>query len=152
MELTLGLAIITVCGTVAGIAGYFLMRRKFERELELNRKKQEELAQKAYEMAVLKEIGDRIGYSLDAQKIVEIITRSLGQLFSFSTASSMIFDGEYDKIIFECNVRETVSPQFIADVKVKMLAAFSEMLQEPLVDIDVDESVVGELVDENDKY
>ena len=152
MELTFGLAIITVIGTVCGIAGYFLMRRKFFKELEVGREREEELAQKAYEMTVLKEIGDRIGYSLDASKIVEIITRSLGQLFSFSTVSSMIFDENREKILFECNVRETVSSQFVGEVKVKMLAAFSEMLQEPLVDVDVDESVVGALVDESDKF
>ncbi|MDP2632984.1 MAG: ATP-binding protein [Candidatus Curtissbacteria bacterium] len=152
MELTFGLVIVTVLGTLAGIAGYFLMRREFKRELEINRRKQEELAQKAYEMTVLKEIGDRIGYSLDAAKIVEIISRSLEQLLSYSTVSSMIYDSEEDKIRFKCNVIETVSQQFINDVKVKMLAAFSEMQQVPVVDLDVDESISGTIVDESGKY
>lgn len=151
MELTVGLVIVTVLGTFAGIAGYFLMRREFKRELEINRREQAEIAQKAYEMTVLKEIGDRIGYSLDAAKIVEIISRSLEQLLSYSTVSSMIYDSEEDKIRFKCDVKETVSQQFINDVKVKMLAAFSEM-QEPVVDLDVDESISGAIVDESNKY
>ena len=152
MDLTIALPIFTVIGTVCGIAGYFLMRRKFLKELEVGKARQAELAQKAYEMAVLKEIGDRIGYSLDAAKIVEIISRSLGQLLPFSTASNMILDSAEDKIRFECNVRETVGRKFIDEVKTKMLMAFAEMLQEPLVDIDVDESVVGAILDENDNY
>lgn len=152
MELTYALAAFTIIGTICGVAGYFLMRHKFIKELEINRKRQEELAQKAYEMAVLKEIGDRIGYSLDVSKIVEIISRSFGQLLSFSTASNMILEENEDKIRFECNVSETVSRKFIDEVKTKMLAAFSEMLQEPLVDIDIDESITGAILDESDKY
>lgn len=148
MELTVSLAIVTIIGTVAGIAGYFLMRQKFMAELAKGRRREAELSRKAYETAVLKEIGDRIGYSLDAAKIVEIISGSLGDLIPYSTVSHMILDRNEEKIRFEIHVNESVNRNFIADVKTKILAAFSEMLQEPLVDIDVDERISGKILDE----
>ena len=150
MDITIGLAYIAIIGTLAGIIGYFLMRAKFLRELEIGKGREVMLARHAYETAVLKEIGDRIGYSLNAVKIVEIISRSLGQLLSYSTVSYMIFIESDEKIRFDCNVKETVSGNFIKDVKSKMLAALSEMLAEPLVDIDVDESIAGTILDETE--
>lgn len=149
MDITVGLAIVTIIGTAAGIAGYFLMRRKYTLEIARGKKREEELAAKVYEVRVISEIDRRIGYSLDAAKIVEIISGSLGDLMPFSTVSHMILDEEHGNILFECHVNETVSPKFIADVKVKMLAAFAEMLQEPLRDVDVDERVAGRILDEN---
>lgn len=148
MDVTVSLATLTIIGTTAGIAGYFLMRRKYEGEIARGKKREEDLASKIYEVRVISEIDRRIGYSLNAGKIVEIISGSLGDLMPFSTVSHMILDEEEGSILFECHVNETVSPRFIADVKVKMLAAFSEMLQEPLRDIDIDERVAGQILDE----
>ena len=148
MDLTISLTLVTIIGTVAGIAGYFLMRQKFLSELAYGKKRESELARKAYETAVLKEIGDRIGYSLDATKIIEIISGSLGDLLPYSTVSHMVLSPEEEKIQLQIQVNQSVNKNFIADVKMKMLAAFSEMLQEPLVDIDVDERIAGKILDE----
>ncbi len=145
---TLSLGLVTIIGTLAGIAGYFLMRRKFERELENGRAGQVELAQKAYETAVLKEIGDRIGYSLDGAKIVEIVSGSLGKLLPYSAVSYIILDSKENKVRFACNVSETVSANFVREVKTKMLAAVSEMNQEPLTDTGVDEAISGAILDD----
>lgn len=145
---TLSLGLVTIIGTLAGIAGYFLMRRKFERELENGRARQVELAQKAYETVVLKEIGDRIGYSLDGAKIVEIISGSLGKLLPYSAVSYIILDPKENKVRFACNVSETVSEDFVREIKTKMLAAVSEMNQEPLTDIQVDEAISGAILDD----
>lgn len=147
MELTVSLAVITIIGSVCGIAGYFLMRRKFMAALELGEQREAELARRAYETAVLKEIGERIGYSLDASKIIEIISASLTNLIPFSTVSHMEFYKSEEKIKFEVHVNEVVSKKFIEEVKVKMLVAFSEMLQEPLKDIDLDERITGKILD-----
>ena len=142
------LAAITIVGTVAAVLGYFLMRRKYTGQLEVSREHEEELAKSAYETQVLKEIGDRIGYSLDAGKIIEIISGSLGKLLPYSTVAHMIIDEKQEKVIFATYVAETVSPKFIKDVKTRMLAAFSEMRQEAVVDSDVDESISGAVLDE----
>ncbi|MEX2027996.1 MAG: ATP-binding protein [Candidatus Curtissbacteria bacterium] len=146
---TLTLATVTIVGTLAGIAGYFLMRQKFERELESGQARQVELAQKAYETAVLKEIGDRIGYSLDGAKIVEIVSGSLGKLLPYSAVSHIILDSKEGKVRFACNVSETVSSSFVREVKTKMLAAVTEMNQEPLVDTQVDEAISGTILDDS---
>lgn len=149
MDLTISLAAVTIIGTLSGIAGYFLMRAKYKRELAIGRSREAELSAKVYEIAVLKEIAERIGYSLDAVKIIEIISGSLGQLLAYSTVSHMILaDG--DRISFVCSVRESVSQSFIKDVRGKMLAALSEMLMEVRLDADVDESVSGAILDETD--
>lgn len=150
MELTVTLAIITIIGTLAGIAGYLLMRAKFLRELSTGKKREEELASKAYETAVLAQINQRIGYSLDGAKIVEIISGSLGQLLDYSTVSYMILAKEGGKIPFVCNVREAVARSFVGQVKQKMMAAVSEMTQEPITDADVDESIAGAILDEGE--
>jgi len=148
MDTTVTLVIVMVIGTFAGILGYYFERQKFNEELARRKKREEELARKAYETIILKEIGDRIGYSLDGAKIIEIISGSLGRLLPFSTVSYMILNEKEEKIIFSCTVAETVSPAFIDDVKIKMLAAFSEMAQRPFNKSDLDESVRGVILDE----
>jgi signal transduction histidine kinase len=152
MDLTIGLAaIVTTVSALSGVLGYFLMRAKFMRELALSKKKEEELARRAYETAILKEIGDRIGYSLDAVKIIEIISNSLGKLLPYSTVSHMIFDKLKDKINFTCVVNEPVSRNFINDVKNKMLLAASEMAQKPFLESEIDESIEGSILDDRSK-
>ncbi|MBI2327953.1 hypothetical protein HYU92_06575 [Candidatus Curtissbacteria bacterium] len=148
MDISLGLAIATIIGSISGISGYFLMRQKFMRELEAGKRNQEELARRAYETAVLKEIGERIGYSLDGAKIVEIISGSLGGLLPYSTVSYLIINDESEKVIFACSVKESVSREFVKEVKAKVLAAVSEMTQKPLLTSEVDESITGVILDE----
>ena len=96
----------------------------------------------------MKEIGERIGYSLDGAKIVEIISGSLGGLLPYSTVAYIITREDDEKVIFECSVKESVSNQFVKEVKAKMLAAVSEMTQKPLLASEVDESITGVILDE----
>src|SRR6185369_7073806 len=65
-----------------------------------------ELQQKVYQAQVLKEIGERIGYSLDTAKIVDIITSSLGNLLDYDTVAYMVLENS-GKIIFKCHVEKT---------------------------------------------
>lgn len=150
MEITVTLAIITIAGTLAGIAGYLAMRAKFLRQLSVAQKRQEELAKKSYETAVLAQINQRIGYSLNGAKIVEIISGSLGQLLDYSTVSYMILDEAVAKIPFVCNIAEPVPRSFVGEVRKKMMAAVSEMLGEPVTDADIDESIAGAILDEGE--
>lgn len=135
-------------GAAFGIFGFLFMLRRFRRQVEISKKREEELGRRAYETAILKEIGDRIGYSLDADKIVEIISGSLGKLVSYSTVSYMIRDKKKGKMLFFCDVNESVSPKFIKDVKIKMVAAFSEMTQKPLFSNEVEEGITGTVLSE----
>lgn len=142
---------LAIIGLIAfGSASIFLafavMRAKFMREIAVSKNREEELSRRAYETAVLKEIGDRIGYSLDAGKIVEIISHSLGSLIPYSTVSYMIFDDKREKVQFWCNVSQSVSAKFVDQVKHVMLMGATEMMQKPLMANDLDETISGNLL------
>ena len=129
-------------------AGFILVRQKYTGEVAASKQREEEFKRKMYEAEVLKEIGDRIGYSLDAAKIVEIISGSLGKLLPHSTICHMLFDKKEDKVNFSCSVNEPVSPLFIKDVREKMIISSKEILQTPIMESEISESIAGAVLDE----
>lgn len=116
-----------------------------------NRKKlllqEEELKHRLYEVSILKELGERIGYSLDLEKITDIITSSLGSLFSYSTVSSLIF--KEGKIIFKSNLAQAVSSNFVAAVRSKMVASLEALLNQSLPSQNWEENIGGTIPDDN---
>ncbi len=100
--------------------------------------------QKVYQISVLKEIQDRISYSLDIEEIVDIIIGSLRHLFSYSTASSLILKD--NKIIFKTYVEERVSPRFILSVKDKMVESFTAIAGH--ISPEISEEMTGAPLDE----
>jgi len=129
-------------------AGFILVRQKYTGEVAASKQREEEFKRKMYEAEVLKEIGDRIGYSLDAAKIVEIISGSLGKLLPHSAICHMLFDEKEDKVNFSCSVNEPVSPLFIKDVREKMIISSKEILQKPIMESEISESIAGAVLDE----
>jgi len=107
-----------------------------------------ELQQKVYQAEVLKEISERIGYSLDTNKIVDIITSSLGNLLEYDTVSYMVLE-EGGKAVFKCHVENTVNHQFIEDVKHKMLMSYEAILNSKIPAGGMDESITGNLLDDS---
>lgn len=107
-----------------------------------------ELQQRIYQIQVLKEISERIGYSLDTSKIVEIITSSLGNLLEYDTVSYMVFEGD-DQLVFKCHVENSVTHAFVADVKEKMLLSIGAILNKDMGPVRVDESITGSILDDN---
>jgi PAS domain S-box-containing protein len=107
-----------------------------------------ELQQKVYQAEVLKEISERIGYSLDTNKIVDIITSSLGNLLEYDTVSYMVLvDG--GKAVFKCHVEKTVNHQFIEEVKHKMLMSYEAILDSKIPSQSMDESITGNILDDS---
>src|SRR3990170_1877717 len=129
-------------------AGFILIRQKYVGEVKASKTREEEFKRKMYETEVLREIGDRIGYSLDAAKIVEIISGSLGKLLPHSTICHMLFDEKEDKVNFSCSVNESVSPLFIKDVREKMIISSKEIMQKPIMESEISESIAGAVLDE----
>lgn len=110
--------------------------------------KQEEIEkQKLYQISVLKEIQDKISYSLDVEEIIDIITKSLKNLFPYSTASSIVV--KEDKLIFKTYVKESVNRFFVEQVKKSMLASISALLPNPPTF--VDEKLSGISLNETNK-
>ena len=107
-----------------------------------------ELQQKVYQAQVLKEISERIGYSLDTNKIVDIITSSLGNLLDYDTVSYMVLE-EDGKVVFKCHVENTVNHEFIEEVKEKMLMSYEAILNSEIQTAGLDESITGNILDDN---
>lgn len=87
-----------------------------------------EAAQKhrLYQISILKEVQDRIGYSLDIEKVIEVIMGSLRNLFPYSSTSSLIIKEGH--LVFKTYVNESVSHTFIEQVKKSMLASLGALL------------------------
>ena len=130
------------------VTGYIYTSVKERRFLRQEAGQSLELQQKVYQTQVLKEISERIGYSLDTNKIVEIITSSLGNLLEYDTVAYMMLE-ESGKIIFKCHVERTVNHEFIEQVKEKMLLSYSAILNREIKSANLDESVTGNILDDN---
>src|SRR5438552_18517797 len=107
---------------------YFSMREeKLKRILKEKGKKYQ---QKIYETTILEQIQNRIGYSLDTEKVTDVITGSIENLFVLSTTSSLILKN--GKLIFKTIIKEPVSTVFIMRVKEEMLKSLTDLLKEHL--------------------
>jgi PAS domain S-box-containing protein len=112
--------------------------------------KEHEMQRRMYEVSILKELGDRIGYSLNVQKIVDVVTSSLRKLLDYSTVSYLIM-GDEGRVIFHCIVEESINKRFIDDVEGRMIASLSAMTNKDIKIKDIDESISGTITDENNK-
>lgn len=120
----------------------FVFQRRTRRELEKRELLQK---QKVYQIAILKEVQDKIGYSLDVEKITDVITGSLKHLFPYSSTSGMVIKNQ--KLIFKTHVEQTVSSLFIQEVKKSMLASFNALAVN--VPIHLEEEISGSPLDEH---
>jgi len=128
----------------------FLFYKKAIKSEEILLERERELTRRIYETAILKEIGDRIGYSLDVANVIEIICGSLSKLFSFSTASSILISER--ELIFKCTLEESVDKVFIENIKHKMLASLSALLGEDISKKEIKEMLSGTVLDEEKKH
>ncbi len=108
--MSLPILISLICTIVFGLIAIILSIRE-ERAKRLLLEREDQQKQRLYEITILKEIQERIGYSLDIEKAMDVITGSLDNLFSFSAVSSMIIHD--DKIIFKSHFKEAVNQKFI---------------------------------------
>ncbi len=131
-----------------GVVFFFYIRRMLRERASLQGAAEQsvELQQKVYQIQVLKEIGERIGYTLDSSKIIEIVTGSIGPLLEYETVSYLLFNET--EIVFRCQVHQSVNHHFISQVKENMQAATAAMCGK-LVNFDkVDERMSGVILDD----
>ena len=126
---------------VLGVA-WFEFRRLYARLVD----REELMKRRMYEISILRELGDRIGYSLNVQKIVDIISSSLGNLLPYSVVVYML-PTESGRLLYHVNLAEPVSKGFIADARGRMLKSFSTLLGKNYTENDVDETVTGVVTD-----
>jgi len=142
--------LFSALGVAMGIFYYwqFLHLEKQYKNLEREKKKQQEvMGRKMYELAILKELGERVGYSLNIEKIVDIIICSLNQFIEFSAVSYMLLEPE--KIIFKIHLEKSVSHKFIDDVRERMLKSLSALLEREFKKSEIDESLAGAIIVED---
>ncbi|KKP32176.1 MAG: hypothetical protein A2312_01000 [Candidatus Staskawiczbacteria bacterium RIFOXYB2_FULL_32_9] len=118
----------------------FVSRKNRKIALDLI-EKEKEAKRKMYEIAILKELGDKMGYSLNIQKILEIIVSSLKQFVDYSSVSYMLLSPE--KIVFKSHFEKSTSRTFVNQIKVKMLDSLATILNKDLKTIKIDELFSG---------
>lgn len=119
----------------------FWWARRVKRELQA---KEREIKHRLYEIAILKEISDRTGYSLNIQKILDVIAGSLRQFIEYSAASYMLI--EPSKIVFKADLDRSVAPSFIKDIRERMLQSLEALLGRTLADMPVEETITGAIM------
>lgn len=103
-----------------------------------------EVKRRLYELAILKEIADRTGYSLNIQKILDVIVGSLNQFLEYSAVSYMLL--EPSKVVFKSDLERSVSTHFIKDIRTRMLSSLSALLGRDLADMEVEETITGAIM------
>lgn len=112
--------------------------------------REEQIRQRMYEISILRELQERIGYSLNVQKIVDIISSSLGKLLPYSTVAYML-KGNEGKLVFHMILAEQVNKSFLADVKKRMTLSFSALFNKTYQEKDIEESISGVVTDPENK-
>jgi len=119
--------------------------KKKEADMQSAIEKREKLMdRRMYELAILKELGERIGYSLKVQNIVDIIVGSLHQFIEYSAVSYMLLEPE--KIIFKVHLEKSVSRSFVDEVCDRMLKSLSALLDKEFTKTEVEEVLSGAII------
>ncbi|MBI2034412.1 MAG: GAF domain-containing protein [Candidatus Levybacteria bacterium] len=140
--------ILLLAGTIAFISASLAIFLAYKQSQTINivRERETKQKQRLYEIAVLKEIQDRIGYSLDIEKVIDVITGSLRNLFSYSAASSLVI--KEDKLVFKAYIEESVNHAFIDQIKKTLIASLEILADEPLSK-NIEENIAGIMIDES---
>ncbi len=138
--LLIAITLISLC-----LGGFFYWKSKSHEQKQSVHEK--ELKKRVYELAILKEIGERAGYSLDIQKVVDIIVGSLHQFIEYSVASYMLFD--QDRLLFKADLDRPVSKDFVNDVKARMLHSLSALLNQTFDNYKIEETITGSIMVES---
>lgn len=135
--LLLGALSVFLAGAVVFLAFYFRNSLN-EREKEIKKEK-EELTRRLYELSILKELGERVGYSLNVEEILQIITGSLRQFIDYTAVGYVVVNPERVKI--NTHIEKSVGRTFLEDMKGKMIASLSALTGK-----EVDQSLIEEVV------
>jgi len=135
--------VIIIVSGIALLIGLFSQWKSRQFKLDLE-KREEETRRRMYELAILKELGDRVGYSLNVQNIIDIITGSLHQFIEYSVTSYMFLEPE--KIIFKVHLEKSVSRRFIDDIKDRMIKSISALLSQDFKKMRIEEILSGAIL------
>lgn len=112
--------------------------------------REQEMTRRMYQLSILRELGERIGYSLKIDQIVEIIAGSLRRLLDYFTVSYVLITPNPEgktRIAFNINLEKPVNKKFIVKVRGAMLQSLNTLLSSHFSDEDIDETVSGTVTD-----
>src|SRR3989338_1924564 len=121
---------------------YFYSSLK-KREKEII-KEREESTRHLYELAILKELGERTGYSLNVEEILQIITGSLRQFIDYTAVGYVVITPE--KLKINTHIEKPVSNLFIKEMKDRMVTSLSSLTNKSFDTFVLDEIVSGAIV------
>ncbi|MFH0804398.1 MAG: ATP-binding protein [Candidatus Zambryskibacteria bacterium] len=133
---------ITILFVLAVLVFYFYYSLK-KREKEIT-KEREESTRNLYELAILKELGERTGYSLNVEEILQIITGSLRQFIDYTAVGYIVIAPE--KLKINTHIEKPVSDLFIKEMKNRMIASLSALTDKSFDSFVLDEIVSGAIV------
>lgn len=122
--MTLLILISVIVAASLGLSAFLLLKDR--RDKKVIEKREQDISRRMYELAILKELGDRVGYSLDVQQIVDIITSSLHQFIEYAAVSYMLLEPE--KVMFKMHLERSVHRRFVVDVRDRMLSSLGALL------------------------
>jgi len=133
-----------------GLVFFFYIRRTMRERSHLQGAAAQslELQQKVYQIQILREIGGRIGYSLDTGKITEIITSSIGTLLEYDTVACILFDN-LDEVVFKTHVHQPVNHNFLDEVRAHMVQSISAICGNAPDLTKADHRITGTILDDN---
>ncbi|MEK7155668.1 MAG: ATP-binding protein [Patescibacteria group bacterium] len=140
------LTILSVLAIPSLALSAYLLFREYESKGVIE-KREQDIGRRMYELAILKEIGDRVGYSLDVQQIVDIITSSLHQFIEYAAVSYMLLEPE--KVIFKMHLERSVHRRFVVDVRDRMLGSLGALLEREFNKNSVKEILSGAILIED---
>jgi len=143
LELLYIIIIFSLLYIAVVIFSYLGLRKLRKNILEQGR----EAKRRMYEIAILKEIGDRTGYSLNIQKILDVIVGSLGQFLDYSAVSYMLLSPS--KVVFKVDLDESVSAKFVGDIRSRMLSSLSALLGRDIAETEIEETITGAIMVES---
>ena len=141
------LIILLIISTLLSLGlSAFLLFKEYEAK-GVMQKREQDISRRMYELAILKEIGDRVGYSLDVQQIVDIITSSLHQFIEYAAVSYMLLEPE--KVVFKMHLERSVHRRFVVDVRDRMLSSLGALLDREFGKESVKELLSGAILIED---
>ena len=144
--LILGAALSILLPVLAFLVFYFYFSLR-KREQEIKREK-EESTRRLYELAILKELGERIGYSLNVEEILGLITGSLHQFIDYTAISYVVIAEQKLKISF--HIEKSVNRSFLNDMKDRMLASLGALTEKAHDLSNAEEKLSGAIIIDNE--
>ncbi|KKQ32218.1 MAG: Sensory box histidine kinase/response regulator [Candidatus Levybacteria bacterium GW2011_GWA2_37_36] len=127
--------------TIGSIAILLSLGNDFLQKDSLKAKKIED--DRIYKLSVIKEIQEKIAYTTDPEKVVDIIMISLRNFFNYSAASSMVIKDAH--VVFKIYVEENIGPEYIKKIEESMLGSFEKLVGK--LPLRIDKKIYGIPID-----